>query len=187
MYQPSAARVRLYVSRLRGTRLSSLSWALILHALCAQATVATGKQTVTLSERASVVIETQKFVAHEHKLTYCVPNRLCLIDGHPPFGVEGGVPYTQITSLTLILDRKPIPLEHWGMFNPWSPVEGEDLQIRIIDDSPNGIRIRGEFSDGSAAYIAEWLVIQGGSARVLIDCVECVAASYMRSMENNPQ
>ncbi|WP_147707846.1 hypothetical protein [Microvirga massiliensis] len=86
------------------------------------------------------------------------------------------MPRLQVTDLALILDGKRIPLEHRGMFNPWSPVEGEDLHVRIVEDAPNGLRIRGEFSDGSAAYLAEWLVIGGGSARVLIDCVECVAA-----------
>jgi hypothetical protein len=71
------------------------------------------------------------------------------------------------------------------MYNPWSPIEGKSLNIQIVEESENGLRIRGEFSDGSATYIVEWLVLGTGSARVLIDCLECVSAAYSRTMKNN--
>ena len=45
-----------------------------------------------------------------------------------------------------------------------------------------GFAFGGEFSDGAAAYIVEWLVLGEGSARVLIDCIECVAAAYSRTI-----
>lgn len=139
---------------------------------------------MTLSATASLVLETRPFNPRAHRLTYCEAKRLCLIDGHPVFGVEGAIPRSEVTRLTLVLNGNRIPLDHRGMFNAWSPVEGEDVRARIVEDTPNGLRVRGEFSDGSAAYVAEWLVIRGGSARVLIDCVECVATIPNRALEN---
>ena len=142
------------------------------------------QQVVNLSATASITLQIQEFAPPRHRLIYCKPQRLCLIDGYPIFGTEGAVPRLQVISLVLTLDGKRIPLEHRGMFNPWSPVEGEALPIRIVEASGNGLRIRGVFSDGSAAYMTEWLVLKGRAARVLIDCVECVAAYGLRDLDS---
>ena len=138
----------------------------------AQATPGNATQVVELAENIRLTIDTRKFDPGEHELTLCEQEWVCLVDGYPVFGAEGAVPSVQVTNIRLSLEGRSIGLEHKGMYNPWSPTE-DDTHIRIVEDSPNGLRIRGEFSDGSAGYVAEWLVISGGSARVLIDCVEC--------------
>ena len=142
-------------------------------------------QVIRLSDSVSLTAETQAFVKDKHELFFCNPQKLCLIDGYPVFGTEGTVPQIELKSLILLVNQKAIPLEHRGMYNPWSPIEGKSLSVQIVEDSANGLRIRGEFSDGSATYIVEWLVLGTGSARVLIDCLECVSATYSRTLEKN--
>ena len=157
-------------------------YTIIFLVACTHAVAFEEKQVVKLSERVNLIAEMHEFVKNEHELFFCDQQRLCLVDGYPVFGTEGAVPKVELKNLILVVDNKPISLDHRGMFNPWSPIEGKSLHVQIIEDSPNGLRIRGEFSDGAAAYIVEWLVLGEGSARVLIDCIECVAAAYSRTI-----
>ena len=145
---------------------------------CTNSYAIEGKQVLKLSEHISIDVEIEEFDRAKHELFYCDAQHLCLIDGYPVFGTDGAVPKAEIKSLVLVANSKRISLNHKGMYNPWSPIEGKSLYIYIVDDSPNGLRLRGEFSDGAATYIVEWLVIGGGSARVLIDCVECVSRQF---------
>lgn len=157
--------------------------------LCGAATVAAGcspsqpqarQEIVKLADGIQLVARMREFNPQRHRLTYCEPERICLIDGHPAFGTEGAVPRLEVTSLLLLVNGDTVPLDHRGMYNPWSPVEGELLHVELATSSPPELRVRGEFSDGAAAYVAEWLVVQGASVRVAIDCVECLAMACAR-------
>jgi hypothetical protein len=153
----------------------------LAHELSARPLQNTTTQVVTLARDIHLTLEMRNFDPLDHVLTTCEHTWVCLIDGYPVFGAEGAVPSIQVTGIRLNFGNQEIELEHKGMYNPWPPSDGAP-HIRIVDESANGLRIRGEFSDGSAGYIVEWLVISGGSARVLIDCVECTSETS-RSMD----
>ncbi len=159
--------------------------------LCVAATIPAGcappepqgrQEIVKLSDGIQLVAQMREFNPERHRLTYCEPERVCLIDDHPAFGTEGAAPRLEITRLLLLVNGDTVALEHRGMYNPWSPVEGESLHVELAQDSPTELRVRGEFSDGAAAYVAEWLVVQGASVRVAIDCVECLAMTCAKHL-----
>jgi hypothetical protein len=160
---------------------TSLSWRRILGALLVflcfdlAALPSNAREiSVQLSKGLLLTATVRPFVANAHKLQYCEDEVLCLVDGYAVFGTESAIPRTELTNLTLHTSTHAVRLEHRGMFNPWSPIEGEDLHVVVVGDSL-GYRIRGRFSDGAATYVAEWLVIKNRSVRVLIDYVECAA------------
>ena len=132
------------------------------------------RQAIALGERIRVVAELHHFVASEHALYYCTDERLCLVDGYPVFGTAGTMPEMGFKQLVAVVDNIVVALDHRGMFNPWSPIDRDALQFTLISDDVNGVRIRGEFSDGAAAYVAEWLLVGGVSARVRLDCTGCL-------------
>ncbi|MCB1895565.1 MAG: hypothetical protein H6945_07550 [Zoogloeaceae bacterium] len=132
------------------------------------------RQAIALGERIRVVAELHDFNASEHALYYCTEERLCLVDGYPVFGTSGTMPKVGFKQLVAVIDNIVVALDHRGMFNPWSPIDREALQFSLISNDDNGVRIRGEFSDGTAAYVAEWLLVGGVSARVRLDCTGCL-------------
>lgn len=135
------------------------------------------RHTVELAPGIVLTVEIEPFVATAHQLHYCSPQQLCAIDGYPVFGTEGALPRQRLERLRVQVHGQTVALEHRGMFNPWSPIEDRKVAARLIDSGPNGLRIRAEFADGAAAYVAEWLVQGPVSARTRIDCIECAALS----------
>lgn len=158
-------------------RLACILALALLSTSCVSSQGGRWQERLALSGRVEFVAEFRRFDPAGHSLVYCQGGHLCLVDGYPVFGTEGSVPKVEVVSLTVVVDGRPVPLEHKGMYNPWSPVEGRTLAVDLVEGTPDEFRVRGEFSDGAAAYVAEWSVAGHGSARVLLDCVECLQES----------
>ncbi|MCB1916215.1 MAG: hypothetical protein KDG52_10925 [Rhodocyclaceae bacterium] len=131
------------------------------------------RQAIALGERIRIVAELRDFVANEHALYYCGEERLCLVDGYPAFGTGSATPQLGFKQLVAVVDNIVVALDHRGMYNPWSPDDRDALRFTLVSDDENGVRIRGEFADGAATYVAEWLLVGGVSARVRLDCAQC--------------
>lgn len=135
------------------------------------------RQEVALGDDVLLVMETSPFNPADHDIVLCegVP---CLIDGAPVYGAYESVPTLEIRTMALEIGERTITLEHRGMFNPWSPREDRPIDVWLEEEPGGRLVIRGRFSDGAAAYVAEWTVIEGGSIRTILKCLECLALSY---------
>lgn len=140
---------------------------------------------VELGPDVALVVEARRFDPTQHRIVHCTGGAPCVIDGAPIFGTEGAMPALAVSRITLRTAGGAIELDHRGMYNPWSPKEGQRLSAVIVGRDDDEIRVRGEFSDGSAAYIAEWRVVRGAAVRTLIDCVECVAQTCTQMAPRN--
>ncbi len=115
--------------------------------------------------------EISSFDSEKYTLSYC-GDYLCLIDGKPFFGSDGKIPKTYLTKLEISVRDVTVPLDTTGMFN--SALSNSQLVDRIKVQSIWGdnFKIRGNFSDGAASYVAEWLVIKDSSIRTYIGSAE---------------
>lgn len=151
----------------------------------AQAQPSAFAERLDLGQGLQLLVEARRFDPAQHRIVRCAGGIPCVIDGSPVFGVEGAMPALAVTRIALRTVGGEIELDHRGMYNPWSPKEGQRLTAAIVARDDDEIRVRGEFSDGSAAYIAEWWVVRGAAVRTLIDCVECVAQTCDRVAPKN--
>jgi hypothetical protein len=131
---------------------------------------------VVLREDVVLVLETKPFEEADHKIILCggIP---CLIDRAPIYGAYGSLPAVEIESLFVRVGEREIPLEHSGMYNPWSPREDRDVDVWLLEEPGGRLLIRGRFSDGASVYVAEWEIIGDVSMRTILKCLECLGLS----------
>lgn len=154
---------------------------LIAALLCALVTLVpfaalAGDQTVQRMDLGNGVTVTLSMAAFEpdaHEIVQCASGAPCVIDGAPIFGTDGALPTRAVTSLQVRYGATSVDLDHRGMFNAWSPFDDDRPHLTVIFRDTDSLRLRGSFSDGSAAYVAEWLILGDASVRTRIDCVEC--------------
>lgn len=130
-----------------------------------------------MSSTETIVIETQPFEAGRHTVRACKDSGPCLIDGKPVYGTHRSMPVTEILSLKLLAGGHEIPLDASGMYNPQSPREDREFYFWVSRELTDRLVIRGEFSEGAAAYFGEWEIVEGSSVRTILKCVECLSMS----------
>ena len=142
-----------------------------------------------LGDGVSATLVMEPFDPEGRDIGICANDVPCAIDGVPVFGADGALPTREVTSLRVSHGAHSADLDHRGMFNAWSPYDDDRPNIAVIHRDADGLRLRGEFSDGSAAYVAEWLVLGNASVRTRIDCLECIdpAAFSERPSAFQPQ
>lgn len=136
-----------------------------------------GRKEVHFGDDISLLMITRAFEAKRHVVKLCSGGVPCLIDGRPVYGTYNSLPQVEIVSFTLKTGNKTIPLDVSAMYNPWSPREDRDIDVWLSREPENQLVIRGEFSDGAAAYFAEWEVVEGSALRTLLKCAECLSLS----------
>jgi len=155
-------------------------WAVLLVLIatgCVYAAETQRQVTRQLAPDVQATLEFARFRAEDHDVVYCATGfakYACVIDGMPAFGTHHTIPALKVTALFLDVDGKRIELDFSGMYNPRSPREDKPLVMSITDRSEDTLVVRGKFSDGAAAYMAEWKIVRGHSVRTLLRCVECV-------------
>lgn len=127
-----------------------------------------------LGDGVAVTLVTEPFDPDGRAIVLCASRVPCVVDGVPVFGTDGALPTREIKALRVIYGGHSADLDHTGMFNAWSPFDDDRPNIAVIHRDADGLRLRGEFSDGSAAYVAEWMVRGDASIRTRIDCQECL-------------
>ena len=127
-----------------------------------------------LSAGVKLRFEVSPFVQGQHKLSWCTttnnPKHLCAIDGRPYFGSDGQVPYTQLDAAVLEYGTHAVRLDVSCMFNPW--VGSANRSLYSVEPADDGYLVRGAFSDGAGAYVADWLVVGDGSVRTELRFVD---------------
>jgi hypothetical protein len=144
-----------------------------------------GRKEIYLGNEISLSLVTRTFEARRHNIKRCAEGTPCLIDGRPVYGTYRSLPSVEIVSLTLKMGNRLIPLDASAMYNPWSPREDRAIDVWISHDLGDQLVIRGEFSDGAAAYFAEWEVVEGSALRTVLKCVECLTMSCKGLVEHH--
>lgn len=142
-----------------------------------------------LGDGVAVTLVMEPFDPEGREIATCANAVPCAIDGVPVFGTDGALPTREVTSLHVDYGAHSAELDHSGMFNAWSPYDDDRPNVAVIHRDADSLRLRGEFSDGSATYVAEWLVLGDASVRTRIDCLECIdpAAFSERPSAFQPQ
>jgi hypothetical protein len=93
---------------------------------------------------------------------------ICLIDHKPVFGADWRMPRTILDEIYVLVRNVKIPLDASCMYNPFpGGISLNDaFSYKIVE---GGIVVKGSFSDGAGFYIAEWLIINNKSVRILIE------------------
>lgn len=102
-----------------------------------------------------------------HKIEYC-GDYLCLIDNTPFFGTDGKLPSQQLDKITLSINGQSVVLNTKGMFNPTLTPSTITNRIQVTHFWGNVYKVKGEFSDGAGAYLAEWLIVKNQALRTAI-------------------
>lgn len=122
---------------------------------------------IKLDNDVSITFVVEAFAKSKHQVTDCGDGYICLVNDKPLWGTDGKVPSTQLRRMKVNINGREIILDTSGMFNPMIVASGSDT-YQIINYYADVWKVRGKFSDGAAAYYAEWLIVNGHSSRVLI-------------------
>ena len=144
---------------------------LILSALPAVAGEQKLIYTISLGEGMSLRMTVVPFEPKKHKITKCQIidwYGICLIDGKPVFGADWDLPRNQLVQAVLKIGTNTINLDVSCMYNV-TPTP-QDFTLEKVE---GGHLIRGQFSDGTGSYEAEWFVIQNSSVRTRLANKEC--------------
>ena len=114
-------------------------------------------------------------------------DKICLIDGHPPFGTAWGTPITYVKSITVEYQGRTHLLDVSNMFNAWGtrPLEYPG-SVRYFGGkcfSPDHCQLRGLFSDGAGAFVAEWVVFNGRCTRTVLTSSSDVVNLFIKNID----
>ncbi len=130
-------------------------------------------------EAGSVWVEAAPFDQGRHQLSECASAWTCTIDGMPFFGTDGDLPSSELKALDVVLGDKRVALDVSGMFNPWIDQPAKQ-QFSLTQYAGGMWELRGQFSDGAAAYKGQWLITNTGAVRTLLGPSELVCDVCLR-------
>lgn len=139
------------------------------------ASPAGSQATFIFSPNVALHLKASAFDAKNHHVSRCKVNDwegVCLIDGKPIIGTDWDMPKFALESFELEVNGTRVALDVSSLYNPWfgAPAK-EHFSVSPVE---GGWVVHGCFSDGAGTYIAEWLVVGGGSLRTLISGDESV-------------
>lgn len=135
--------------------------------------------TFAFTSDVSLHLRASPFDSTKHQVSRCKIldwEGVCLIDGKPVLGTDWDIPRSVLESLELEIGSTRVSLEVSSLYNPWfgSPSK----EFFSVSQVEGGWVVRGCFSDGDGSYVAEWLVINGGSLRTLVSRDESVMDQF---------
>ena len=114
-------------------------------------------------------------------------DKVCLINGHIPFGVDVGLPKTYVKSITVSYHNQFYSLDISDMYNAWGtrPLEHKD-KIRYFGgkcfDEKN-CQFRGLFSDAAGSFVAEWRIVSGLPVRTVLTTSKDVVSLFIKNID----
>jgi hypothetical protein len=132
---------------------------------------------LVLGHGANLTMVAAPFNPKRHSVERCQHegwSGVCLIDGKPVFGTDGEVPRTRLERATLQVGGQSVNLDTTCMYDPW--VGSPDPKSFWVTEAEGGLLVSGRFSDGAGGYVAQWLVVKGGSVRTVLSGDEQVLA-----------
>jgi hypothetical protein len=160
---------------------------ILLTLMLAFSAIAEEKQ-YDLGNGLSVTIIESPFAPSDWNITYC-PNseRICLINGVTPNGVDGNMPITYLKILIATINGKQYNLDSSNMFNAWGNRPLEDpSSVKYFAGScqhETWCTFRGLFSDGAGSFVAEWQVRQGVPERTIITSSNDIVHLFINSID----
>lgn len=120
--------------------------------------------TIPLTMGLTLRLAVAPFIPADHQITQCQifqgsDTAICLIDGKPVFGAEGGMPRNQLVKATIEIGSRIIDLDVSCLYNV--NFEKADSTWFDVDRSYDQWTIKGKFSDAPGAYQAEWSIFKG--------------------------
>ncbi|HTG02060.1 MAG TPA: hypothetical protein VK654_15875 [Nitrospirota bacterium] len=94
---------------------------------------------------------------------------ICRINGAIAFGVASGMPKTFLAKVVVDISGRTYQLDASGMYNAWGRKTGDaaqSLSAHCFD--PFNCIVRGLFSEAAGAYVAEWAIVDGRTARTML-------------------
>ena len=170
--------------------MSYLSSALFALLSASFATAAFADKTTNFTLPSGVVVELveRTFVKSQFKVEGCSgQEQKCLINGRIPFGSDLDLPKTYVKRIKVSFQDKTYSLNSADMYNAWGsrPLEYPG-SIRYFGgkcfDSRN-CQFRGVFSDAAGSFVAEWLVVNGVSARTVLTSSNDVVHFFMEHID----
>lgn len=129
--------------------------------------------TIELGKNIKASLTERAFYPGQAKIETCSSGSgICGINGGIPFGIASGMPKTFLSKLTVSVEQKTYTLDTSNMYDAWGkrPIEGKGA-VRHLAAScygPLNCIVRGIFSDGTGAYVAEWAIVDGRASRTML-------------------
>jgi hypothetical protein len=145
----------------------------------------TTSSTLMLPSNVAIRIEEAPFDPTSRTIRGCETavsgsTKSCLIAGKLVFGSADQLPKTYVTDITASFAGRDYSLDVSQMYDAWGRRPLEINGVRYFGGScadALNCTLRGLFSDGAGAYVAEWQIVGGVSVRtVLTDSGDVVAA-----------
>ncbi|MBJ7427362.1 MAG: hypothetical protein JHD28_00145 [Bacteroidia bacterium] len=126
---------------------------------------------VALAKNIELIAVIEKFDCSKHHYDTCRTDfgwkAICLIDGQIWFGNDQGLdlPKNKLLKLTIVINKKSIPLETNGMYNiNYGSLTIREKQFKLTKTNV-GFMLYGFFSDGAGTYTAHWQIIKNKANR----------------------
>lgn len=145
--------------------------------------------TFTLPSGVEVKIVEAAFSKIMYKVEPCKDKERtgCVINGKHPHGTASTMPKTFLKELTITYKGKSYQLDTSSMFNAWGsrPVEypGSVRYFGGFCYDENNCAVRGLFADGSATYVAEWVIDGGRPERTVLTESSDVVDLFMKHID----
>ncbi len=110
----------------------------------------------------------------------------CLINGRPPFGVSIGLPAFYVKSIRVSYEGRSYSLDTTNMYNAWGDRPLNRGNVRYLGgrcDGPGYCTIRGIFSDGGGAFVAQWAIYEGVSMRTVITGADDIVDLFIKNID----
>lgn len=130
------------------------------------------KSEFSLPSGVHVAIDEEKFERGQFHVSGCTDeSKLCLVNGHIPFGVAESLPKTYIRSIVVAFSGHSYSLNASDMYDAWNARPLAMKGVRYFGGRCSDARncqFRGVFSDGAASFVAEWRIVDGYQIRTVL-------------------
>ncbi len=144
--------------------------------------------TFVLPSGVSVRIVEAPFKPSRFKIRGCTEGASsCLINGRIGAGTTGLLPKTYVKEIRITVGTSSYVLDSSDMYDAWGsrPLEhpgniryfgGDCVHQRLC-------QFRGIFSDGAGTFVAEWIIIDGVSARSVLSSNSDIVGLFMKNID----
>ncbi len=125
------------------------------------------RKSIQLDDNISLIIEVDSISQEDfNKNEQIIINGIYFINGEPVYGTDYHPPTTKINSIYLKKMQQSIKLDVSYMYNPNLYMLTEK-SFRIYNNNDIYV-ITGKFSDGAGSYVAQWIIKENCSNRIII-------------------
>ena len=129
--------------------------------------------TLDLGKNVTAKVSQRPFDGAQVRIEQCRDGAgICRINGGTPFGISSGLPRTVLAKLTVTVGGRTYELDTSNMYDAWGKRQQEARQVSqflaaACYDQANCV-VRGLFSEGAHAYVAEWAIVDGKASRTML-------------------